>query len=1048
MTFDPESGQLFILDSNGPQILAVTPHPVYGFDGNSASRDGRIRHINLRRLGIGPLQGIAYNPSNNHLYVLSTVQDLVYELTEEGRLVSKYNLSQLHLNNPQSLLFAPSGDATDDPTNMDLFILDSGVAESQSATPQSGRIVELSFGTTNLAVTDAMLPATLIQTIDTSISVWSPSSPDPAGIAFQSSTGGLLISDSEVEEMPNYFMGKNVFLSTTSGTLLSTCSTTSFSNEPTGVAINPFNNHIFFSDDNNKRIYEVTYGPDGVYCTPDDTVTSVSVATFGSGDAEGVAYGENTIFIAGGIDAEVYQFNLGSDGVLGGGDDGSMSQFDTSALGYRDLEGIEYDPDRGTLYIVSTTSSDRTLGEVSLTGVLINRYDLSFLGSQPRSGLTYGPGSLNPNVKSIYLCSRGIDNGADPNENDGKIYEISLENPPPVPTDTPGPSPTPTDTPIPTNTPTITSTPTQTPTPTFPPGASFQPLLLSLKSNGTVGGVAYNDEDVLRFDGQTWSLFFDGSDVGVGGTDLVSLAILDSDSLLMSFNNAITVNGISISPQDIARFDATFLGPTTAGTFSMYFDGSDVGMDVNAETIDALSLLSDGRILISTTGNPSVPGVIGKDEDILAFMPTSLGDVTSGTWSMYFDGSDVGLSESSAEDINALDVVNGNIYLSTLGNFSVPGILGADEDVFICTPTSLGGETACTYSSALYFDGSTWGLDANGVDAINYLSIGLIPTSTPTNTPPAPTPTVTPSIPPTPTDTLPAPTPTDTPSVPPTPTDTPPAPTPTNTLPPTDTPTPTATPLQPNQMLYLSLDGGGTVGGVTAEDVDILYFNGTAWSLFFDASDVGISTSGQDVNDFAFLDSDTIILVFNAPLTLGGLQIDPWDVVRFDATALGPTTAGTFSMYLDGNDVGLDTTAEYIDGLDILPDGRVLISTFGNPSVPGVTGNDEDILVFTPTSLGDITSGSWAMYFDGSDVGLADSSAEDVDAFDVVANNIFLSTTGIFSVPGVSGADEDVFICVPTSLGDVTACTYDPVLYFDGSSWGLDANDVDAINLP
>ena len=235
---------------------------------------------------------------------------------------------------------------------------------------------------------------------------------------------------------------------------------------------------------------------------------------------------------------------------------------------------------------------------------------------------------------------------------------------------------------------------------------------------------------------------------------------------------------------------------------------------------------------------------------------------------------------------------------------------------------------------------------------------------------------------------------------------------------------------------------------VPAEDVDILYYDGLSWSLFFDASDVGVYTSGQDVNDFVILDIDTILLVFNAPLTLDGLQIDPWDVVRFDATSLGTTTTGAFSMYLDGNDVGLDVDAETIDGLAVLPDGRVLVSTTGNPSVPGITANDEDILAFTPITLGDVTSGTWVMYFDGSDVGLADLSVEDTDAFDIVTGDIYLSTLGDFNVPGIMGSDEDVFICQITSLGNDTGCNYSANLFFDGSTWGLADNDADGIDIP
>jgi Zn-dependent metalloprotease len=278
-----------------------------------------------------------------------------------------------------------------------------------------------------------------------------------------------------------------------------------------------------------------------------------------------------------------------------------------------------------------------------------------------------------------------------------------------------------------------------TPTPTSTPPYSYNPLYLSLTSSQAIGGVASADEDILRFDGTSWSLLFDGSDVGVGSPDLFAFTFLDGDSLLMSFGSNVTVNGIAATPQDILRFDATSLGSTTSGTWSLYFDGSDVGLaDATAEKIDALSVMSDGTLLLSTNGNPAVTGVSGaRDEDILGFAPISLGSTTDGVWAVYFDGSDVGLGETSGEDVDALDVVGSNIYLSTQDNFAVAGVSGADEDVFVCTVTSLGPVTACSYSSSLYFDGSSWGLTANDVDAVHVLVSGPSPTAVPTNTPTA-----------------------------------------------------------------------------------------------------------------------------------------------------------------------------------------------------------------------------------------------------------------------------------------------------------------------
>jgi hypothetical protein len=51
-----------------------------------------------------------------------------------------------------------------------------------------------------------------------------------------------------------------------------------------------------------------------------------------------------------------------------------------------------------------------------------------------RSDVTYAPGSQNAAIKNIYIASRGRDNDDDPNENDGKIWEINIFGPdgPPV----------------------------------------------------------------------------------------------------------------------------------------------------------------------------------------------------------------------------------------------------------------------------------------------------------------------------------------------------------------------------------------------------------------------------------------------------------------------------------------------------------------------------------------------------------------------------------------------------------------------------------------
>ncbi len=247
--------------------------------------------------------------------------------------------------------------------------------------------------------------------------------------------------------------------------------------------------------------------------------------------------------------------------------------------------------------------------------------------------------------------------------------------------------------------------------------------------------------------------------------------------------------------------------------------------------------------------------------------------------------------------------------------------------------------------------------------------------------------------------------------------------------------------------LYVSLRAAAIVDGVAAANEDILYFDGTSFSLYFDGSDVGIAPLRLDA--FARLDTNELLLSFDAAGTVPVLgTVDDSDVVRFTATSLGPTTAGSFSLYFDGSDVGLSADAHDLDAVEPLPDGRILLSTTGSLIVQGVSALDEDLLAFTASSLGASTAGTFALYFDGSDVDLT-ASGEDVDAAAVDASgSIYLSTLDLFAVTGVSGADEDVFAFTPGSLGSVTSGSYSPTLYFDGSAFGLSANDVFAIDVP
>lgn len=287
---------------------------------------------------------------------------------------------------------------------------------------------------------------------------------------------------------------------------------------------------------------------------------------------------------------------------------------------------------------------------------------------------------------------------------------------------------------------------------THPPTAAMTTTHLYLSK------INYPDIWSVHVDSGASAIFFDGSDVGILGADIDAFHIEPDDSILLSFDRSTSLPGIAeaVSDADIVRFIPSTLGENTLGSFELILDGSDVGLDAATEDIDALSRTPDGQFLVSFIGAYGLADLQGDDEDILLFTPQSLGPNSSGSWQKYVNGADLGLSDLTSEDINglAVDPASGELYLTTYGNFTTAdGFAGDLDDVFVCTPTSLGENTSCDFR--LFWDGDLNGFGNVFIDA---LSIRLptgnsnvpTPTSTPTSTlaptatPITPTPTMTP----------------------------------------------------------------------------------------------------------------------------------------------------------------------------------------------------------------------------------------------------------------------------------------------------------------
>ncbi len=234
--------------------------------------------------------------------------------------------------------------------------------------------------------------------------------------------------------------------------------------------------------------------------------------------------------------------------------------------------------------------------------------------------------------------------------------------------------------------------------------------------------------------------------------------------------------------------------------------------------------------------------------------------------------------------------------------------------------------------------------------------------------------------------------------------------------------------------IYVSTTTAGSVGGVPFGSEDILHWDGSAWSVWFDGSDAGLSAKNAQHNINAFYvpettglapnDGEVLIAFAQNARVIPGItgKVDGMDIVHWDGSG--------FSLLFDGQDVGLTVlTAEKIDGLHELDpslapaavkaaaggacDRYFLISTAGNGKVTNYDGSQlkisgEDVLGFCATQLGATTAGKWHMLLDGSAQGVKPNNITGIAA-SADGQTLYLTSNKAFNVDGVVGGHSMVY---------------------------------------
>ncbi|MFN2129772.1 MAG: Calx-beta domain-containing protein, partial [Anaerolineae bacterium] len=285
------------------------------------------------------------------------------------------------------------------------------------------------------------------------------------------------------------------------------------------------------------------------------------------------------LFLSDGNSEEVYDISPGLNGVFDGvpansppGDD-TVTHFDTDRMNVHNPEGVEFDPHTGHLYILGGAFDP--IAETTLDGKLIRYIDILSLHAMNPGSLAYAPSSADPSEWHLYILERGVDNNQDPNENDGKAYEISF---PPGET---------------TKTFTVPITDD-----TIAEGAETVNLTLSSPVSATLGQSSATLTIVDEFSGVQFSAAT--YDVNEGAGSATITATLDMASAVVVTVDYTASGGTATAGSDyvVASGTLTFPVGVTTQTFSVTVVDDDVD-EVAQETVN-LALSNPGNAELGT----------------------------------------------------------------------------------------------------------------------------------------------------------------------------------------------------------------------------------------------------------------------------------------------------------------------------------------------------------------------------------------------------------------------------------------------------------------
>ena len=150
-------------------------------------------------------------------------------------------------------------------------------------------------------------------------------------------------------------------------------------------------------------------------------------------------------------------------------------------------------------------------------------------------------------------------------------------------------------------------------------------LLLSTANAATLGGLTFGNADVVEYDpvSDLATIFFD-ENLFAAGENIDAFHLLSDGTAPLSTAGPATLGGLTFADGDVARYDFA------SDTATLFFDED---LFSGSEDIDAIHLMNETTLRLSTVGNATLGGLAFADGDVVSY------DIGSDTATLVFSES-------------------------------------------------------------------------------------------------------------------------------------------------------------------------------------------------------------------------------------------------------------------------------------------------------------------------------------------------------------------------------------------------------------------------